>query len=154
MTPIVKARKALFVLLTLAFAAGCSNSGDGDRRASPPPSPALPVVQVPPDPRILSGAPGVDADPGHVVRPAAPLVASPGQMATAVFQTRPGSTCQIELRYPNQGGPGQRLDAATADEGGRVIWTWHVGDDVERGEAAALVVCSGGARGEAHIRIL
>ena len=153
MTSTAKIRNALSVVLTLALAAACSTSGEGGRSASPPAAPALPAVEVPPDARILSGSPGAEADPAHVVRPAAPLVASPGQMATAVFQTRPGSTCQIELRYPNRNGHGQRLAAATADEAGRVVWIWQVGDDVERGDAAASVVCSGGARGEAEIRI-
>jgi hypothetical protein len=88
-----------------------------------------------------------------VVRSVPPAVVR-GQATTATFRTRPGSTCQLDVRYAN--GPGtdnERMPPATANADGDVTWTWTVSGAAEPGDAAADVVCSGGAKGEARIAI-
>ena len=94
-------------------------------------------------------------DPGQVVGVASvPASVTPGETATATFRTRPGSTCQMDLQFAGgSGADDQRLEPATADVAGQVSWTWKVASDAAPGDAHAFVVCSGGARGEASIKV-
>ena len=133
------------VVLAIALS-GCSN--DRDERAESPSGPATTVPQP--------AAPVVEGS-GE----ASPLAATPvavservkrGERATAAFRSRPGTSCQIEVRYQDEA-DAQRLPVAVADPEGAVSWTWTVDPGVDPGAATAFVVCSGGSRGEARITV-
>jgi hypothetical protein len=75
-----------------------------------------------------------------------------GQIVTARFKTRPGNSCQLEVRDA-AGVPSERLASSTADDQGLISWSWTVGDNARPGQSTALVACSGGAVGQATLEV-
>jgi hypothetical protein len=84
-----------------------------------------------------------------VAADAAPKQVENGRTATVKFLSRPGNSCQMEVRYGD--GTSQRLDPKIADDTGHVSWTWTLRASDSVRDATASVVCSGGARGETEI---
>jgi hypothetical protein len=84
----------------------------------------------------------------------APRAVQRGGTATIEFQARPGSSCQVELQPEGGIHLGERLPVQVADETGKVTWRWVIDEDIPEGTAHAVVVCSGGARGQAAIRVV
>lgn len=92
-------------------------------------------------------------DPGMVVGAlSVPTEIAAGEQTSAIFQTRPRHSCQMELQYPGSGN-NQRLEPAVADETGKVSWNWTVSDKAKEGRARVYVLCSGGQRGEVVITV-
>jgi hypothetical protein len=137
-------------------APGSSGSG-ASAPGSPAPGTGSSGSAAPGGPDAVAPAAGVAAaELGKVVVVASvPATVARGQVATATFRTRPGTSCQLDVRYAS--GPGtdsnQRLSPVTADAGGDVSWTWTVSGAAAPGDAAADVVCSGGAKGQARITV-
>jgi hypothetical protein len=134
------------VVLTLfACSAGCADRKAS--RATAPPSHA-PLETVPP--HDSAAPPVVDPAALTVIPMAAEVNGARGQTVTATFRTRPGNSCQLEVRDA-AGLPGDRLAPTTADDEGLVSWSWTVTDNATPGQATAIVACSGGARGQATL---
>ena len=77
-----------------------------------------------------------------------------GGVATIEFTARPGASCQVEVQPGGGLDNRERLPIAVADGEGRVAWRWTVDGDLPAGTAQAVVVCSGGARGQVAIRVV
>ena len=82
----------------------------------------------------------------------APAPVKPGDMVTAAFQTRPGSTCQLAVTGGNS--DSTPFEPMVADGTGRVAWTWRLPADTERGSLQAWVSCSGGGVAEVDITVV
>ena len=78
-----------------------------------------------------------------------PVRAPSGEKLMTVFQTKSDASCELDVAYPD--GTTQHLPPATADTQGLVRWTWI---PTAHGLATANVVCSGGQRGQATVRVL
>ena len=127
------------VLLTIV---GCSSGkSTSPPQASSDPAAWAQAVDPARPAKVLPIAPPVD--PVNV-----PARARTGRRMTSVFQTRSDVSCQLDVVYAN-GTDHQRLAPATSDGDGLVKWTWTPRYE---GVATAVVVCSGGQRGEATIR--
>ena len=86
-----------------------------------------------------------------VVRPDEAPTARRGGETTVEFRARPGASCQAAIKHGNRAA--RRLPAALVDKAGRVAWRWKVESDVPPGLAQAVVVCSGGGRGQVAISV-
>lgn len=150
----------------LLIAVGCSDSGGGKRGVAPPGSATTLAVPgssarplgpdgdvTQPDEGILAGSPAPGADPAQVVSIVSASTVVAGKEATAVFQARPGTSCQVELVYPGGDHSRQRLAPELADGAGRISWTWRVPAGIGKGTATASVSCSGHSRGEAALPV-
>jgi hypothetical protein len=135
------------VAFALIVGAGCADRKPS-RTAAPPVAAPAPLAPVPPN----DAAAPADVDPAALtVAPMATEVkGARGQTVTATFRTRPGNSCQLEIRDA-AGLTGERLAPTTADDQGLVSWSWTVADNAALGQAAAIVACSGGARGQATL---
>jgi len=137
------------VAITLAVAVGAGGCGGAKRSNAP-------SVDVR-DTATLAWSVGVDPrNPAELMQTApvvtalgVPARAEAGRRITSVFQTRPDASCQMEIAYENRA-RNQLLAPVVAGHDGLVSWTW-IPDG--RGTAVTRVVCSGGQRGEARIRI-
>lgn len=115
-------------------------------RSGEEPTAAPPVARSP-----MSTSPQRDAAVlGLRIEPPPPVAA--GGATTIDFTTRPGSSCQIEIR-PRGGARAVRLPVRVADGGGRIAWRWLVASNTPAGRATATVACSGGARGEVGVHV-
>lgn len=146
----------------LLLATACSGGKDDRRATSPDGSSAAATAAGQPVPPEVAGATAIALDstpepvedPRHVVGAlAVPPTVERGQTVTLTFRTRPGSSCQVEMRVANADGGGQRLPAAVANDAGLVAWAWNVSSKLDAGPATAYVVCSGGQRGQAQMQI-
>ena len=132
---------ALIVAVTVT---GCSE----DRPRARPPT--APPATIPP---MAAASPPDAADAALTVSALAPdTKAVRGQTVTATFKTRPGNSCQLEVRDA-KGEATQRLAPTVANIEGLVSWSWMVNPDAAPGDAHAMVACSGGARGQATIEV-
>lgn len=145
-------------------ATACSGGGDDDRGALNKNVPEAPAAvggaPVTPEPggaaaAAIDGTPEPPEDPGHVVGAVVvPTSVERGKTVTLTFRTRPGSSCQVEMRLAStKDDGGVRLPAAVANDAGLVSWAWNVSSDANTGPATAFVVCSGGQRGQADLRV-
>jgi hypothetical protein len=148
---------AVLLVLTACSGGGSNEggaNGEGAGRgaaagqAVPPESAGVQAASVDSTPEPVE-------DPRHAV---AALAVAPtverGKTATLTFRTRPGSSCQVEMRPSGSNGEGgDRLPAAVANDAGLVSWAWNVSSNAAPGPAVAYVVCSGGQRGQAEVRI-
>jgi hypothetical protein len=135
----------LTAALVFGASAGFLFRGDGSHDAAPATRPATTVTTKGSEAR---------ADAVLAARPAEiPTVIHRGGSASVEFQTRPGSSCQLEVQPANGPRDHQRLPTQVADAAGKVVWHWTVADDIPEGNAQAVVVCSGGARAQVAIRI-
>lgn len=57
----------------------------------------------------------------------------PGRKATLVLQTRPGASLDLSVIYKSGQSQAKHLGTATADESGRIAWTWHVSGNTTSG---------------------
>lgn len=161
MTKALKRTGAVVGGAVLLLAPACSGGKD-DRRAGMQDGSAAATAAGQPVPPEVAGAAAIALDstpepvedPRHVVGAlAVPPTVERGQTVTLTFRTRPGSSCQVEMRVPNGNGGGQRLPAAVANDAGLVAWAWNVSSKLDAGPATAYVVCSGGQRGQAQMQI-
>ncbi|HEV3364663.1 MAG TPA: hypothetical protein VG795_11115 [Acidimicrobiia bacterium] len=144
-------------------ATGCSgtkersepNRQDGSGAAATAAGQAIPPRVAGAEAVAVDSTPEPAEDPRYVVGAlAVPSTVERGSTATLTFRTRPGSSCQVEMRASSTNGTGgQRLPAAVANDAGLVSWSWNVSSNAPPGPATAYVVCSGGQRGQADLRI-
>ena len=137
------ARAVIGVFGLLLALTGCTSG----HQATPQPSKTPASTALAPE----AGAP--IADPAALtVTVLAPPRAARGQTVTATFRTRPGSSCQLEVRDA-AGSAAQRLAPVLADDQGLVSWSWTVPGNAVPGPSSAFVSCSGGARGQATVEV-
>lgn len=77
----------------------------------------------------------------------------PGRKATLVLQTRPGASLDLSVIYKSGQSQAKHLGTATADESGRIAWTWHVSGNTTSGEWTWAVRGEGGASYSQHFRV-
>jgi hypothetical protein len=128
--------------------AACSSSGSGHSGSKAPTDSA-----AAPSGAGASGAPAADREPGFgVTAGSVPPRAKRGEVVTASFNARPGSTCQLTVAGANESQQ-PVLPPAVADPSGQLSWTWRLSSGLKPGKATAWVACSGGAVGQAHMTI-
>jgi len=62
-----------------------------------------------------------------------PTPVRPGRKATVTAQTSPGAVLSLDVMYKSGTSKAKNLGEATADEEGRVVWTWHVSGNTTPG---------------------
>ncbi len=67
---------------------------------------------------------------------------SPGSNATLVAQTTPGAQCNITVHYKSGASKASGLYSKTADNSGKVSWTWKVGTRTTPGSWQIVVKVS------------
>ena len=94
----------------------------------------------------LLPTPAASAEPLQisVVTPSATV--RRGDNASLVVQTVPNASCAIAVQYKTGLGTATGLTSKTADNAGKVGWTWRVSTGVTTGKWPITVTCSASGR--------
>ncbi len=107
----------------------------------------LPTPPVVPTPTVAPGRPSASPHSGLFLEIVSfTETVSRGDRASLSARTVPGASCQITVSYKSGPSSARGLSPGTADETGKVSWSWTVGSNTTPGSWPIVVVAASGGK--------
>lgn len=139
----------LVSLLLVALVLAACSSAPQSPTDSPEPPTASPLAALPTP--SAAAVPTAKPTPAATEAPALAITETRltrkvrrGGTARVGVQTEPGAECRIEVTYASGPSDAKGLKAKTANQKGRVNWSWTVGRKTAKGTYPITISCSNG----------